>query len=268
MKHDSLLIVFSELSGYTSKYKVMSEGELALRIRECVSSLLSGAEREELESDLGANPDDLIFRSITTRDEKLSVFSPDMHTKVNYQGEIFYCLPTHRYLSDELDAAFLRWAVIKTPPDVLKRVIEQFLKKAGYRILTQKPPLIVKARENEYESLELFAEKENKKPLQIFIFSSIKFVQYFIGANPLAASETTRIIVVPTEKTPAPFISFFREQHDIGDAMIWVADVAKKTIDPFMGIAEDEELETNFANPDKARSAVSMWMKKMPFLDL
>jgi len=267
MKHDSLLIVFSELSGYTSKYKVMSEGELALRIRECVSSLLSDDEREELETELDANPADLIFRSITTREEKLSVFSPDMHTKVNYQGEIFYCLPTHRYLSDELDAAFLRWAVIRTPPDVLKRVIEQFLKKAGYRILNQKQPLIVKARENEYESLELFAEKENKKPLRIFIFSSIKFVPYFIGANPPAASETTRVIAVPTEKTPAPFISFFRE-HDIGDAMIWAADVAKKTIAPFMGIAEDEELENNFANPDKARSAVSMWMKKMPFLDL
>ncbi len=266
MKRDTLLGVFHELAGYSSKYKVMSGDELALRIRECVSSR-SDLEREELERVLDGNLEDLIFRSITTREDKISVFSPDMHTKVNYQGEIFYCLPTHRYLSEELDDAFLRWTTMRTPLSTLKNVVGMFLGSAGYQILTQKQTLSVKVGNREYEYLGLSAEKENKKPLHVFIFSSIKFVPHFIPISAASEAKGTVVIVVPTEKTPAPFISFFRE-HDIGDTQIWVADVNKRTIDPFMGFAEDEEIEVNFANPEKARSAVSMWMKKMPFLDL
>jgi len=270
MKHNALLMsVFSELSGYTSKYKVMSEGELAGSIRECVSSLLSDTEREEQERDLDGNLEDMIFKSITTKEEKISVFSPDMHTKVNYQGEIFYCLPTHRYLSEELDDAFLRWTAVRTPLNALNRVTEQFLEKAGYRILSQKQTLGVKVRTKEYEYLERFAEKANNTRLRILFLSSIMFVPYIISEDSPAAreGEETVVIVVPTEKTPAPFISFFREQ-DAGDAMIWVADVKQKAINPFMGFAEDVAIENNFANPEKARSAVSTWMKKMHFLDL
>ncbi|MFZ2071618.1 MAG: hypothetical protein WAV32_08525 [Halobacteriota archaeon] len=264
MKNETLLRVFNELSGDVSRYKVMSEGELALKIRASVSSL-SEAERAEL----GGNQEDMIFRSITTREDKISVFSPDMHTKVNYQGEIFYCLPTHRYLSDELEDAFLRWAVIRTPLSVLKRVVVQFMELSGYRLLTQEHTLSFKARKRECECLELIAEKANNKRLHICLLASIKFVPYFISetVSETISGTSESVIIVPTEKTPAPFISFFREQ-DIGDRMIWVADIAKRTIDPFMGLATDGDIERNFANPGKARSAVSMWMKKVPFFEL
>ena len=72
---------------------MLSGGELALKIRECIRSP-STAEKEELEKELKGNLEALIFKSITSN-EKISVFSPDMHMRVNYQGEVFYCLPTH-----------------------------------------------------------------------------------------------------------------------------------------------------------------------------
>ncbi|RJS69392.1 hypothetical protein CW714_08685 [Methanophagales archaeon] len=268
----NLLKVFENLSDYCQEYKVISEGELALKIRECLESL-SDAEREELERKLGGKLKDLIFKSITS-EEKISVFSPDMRTRINYQGEIFYCLPTHRYMVEELEGAFLRWTKIRSPLGAVKKVVWDFVERCGYRIQIRAQSSDIKVEEKGHEFIEMMAEKEDKR-LHIFIFSSIKFVPPFIGENQalLKASEAKTeekeviVIAVPTEKTPAPFISFCREQ-DIGDVMIWVADVEKNTIDPFIGIHEDEAIENNFAHPEQARRAVSIWMKKMHFIDL
>lgn len=259
---EKLFKIFEALSDYCQEHKVISEGELALKIRECVESL-SDAEREELERNSCGNLEELLFKSITS-EEKISVFSPDMRTRINYQGEIFYCLPTHRYMDEELEKAFLRWARIRSPLSALKSVVKEFMERCGYQI---------KNEERENEHLEMMAVKYKNKnkhrSIHIFFFPSIKFVPYFVEEPLLEKSEAgeEKVIVVPTEKTPAPFISFFREQ-DIGDAMIWVADVKKKTIDPFIGTPEDEEIENNFASPEQARRAVSVWMRKMHFLDL
>ena len=257
-----MLKTFEYLSDYCQEHKVISEGELALKIRECVNSL-DDAEREELERKLGGNLEELIFKSITSED-KISVFSPDMRTRINYQGEIFYCLPVHRYMSDELEEAFLRWAKIRSPLSALKSVVKEFMAQSGYQIKIKN-----KNEKRENEQLEMVAVKNKNRSIHIIIFPSIKFVPHFVEEALLENSEAReeKVIIVPTEKTPAPFISFVREQN-IGDAMVWVADVEKKTIDPFIGNPEDEAIENNFANPEQARRAVSVWMRKMHFLEL
>ncbi len=257
MRRDALLPVFNRLADYAFKTRVISEGELRLRIKEALESV-SEEEREELEEYLGGDLEELIFESITTREAKISLFSPDMHTKINYQGEIFYCLPTHRYMGEELEEAFIRWSAIKNPPEKLMGVVVDFMQRAGYQIQEVKSSYIC----NKYEYIELFAVKSTDRHLRILIVSSIKLVPYLTGAGCDAD-----VIVVPTEKTPAPFISFFRE-YDVGELLVWVADAERGTLDPFIGIAEDKEIESNFANPDKARRALSVWMKKMSMWDL
>jgi len=259
-ENKNLLKIFEDLSDYCQEHKVISKGELVLKIRECVKSL-GDVEREELEKKLSNNLEDLIFKSITTREDKISVFSPDMNTRVNYQGEVFYCLPTHRYMTEELEEAFLRWAKIRSPLSTLKNVVKDFMERCGYR---------VKKEERKNEHLDMIALKkgiDKHRNIHIFILPSIKFVPYFVEEIEKFEAGEERVIVVPTEKTPAPFISFFRE-HDVGNAMIWVADVEKNTIDPFIGNPEDEAIENNFANPEQARRAVSVWTRKMHFVDL
>ncbi|RCV63132.1 hypothetical protein C5S53_15415 [Methanophagales archaeon] len=253
-----MLKIWTDLSSYCQEHKVISEGELALKISECVSAL-SDADRDELASKLGGDPEEMIFKSITS-EEKLSVFSPDMHTRINYQGEIFYCLPTHGYMSEELAAAFLRWTKLRSPTNALKSVVISFLKRSEYQVNEGK---------SEGEHLELMAVKndDEHRTIHIFVLPSITFVPHFVDGRHLEWSESGEevVIVVPTEKTPAPFISFFRG-HDVSDAMIWVADVGKNTIDPFIGIPSDEAIENNFANPRQARRAVSIWMQNMHFI--
>ncbi|HUV79652.1 MAG TPA: hypothetical protein VMW40_02325 [Candidatus Bathyarchaeia archaeon] len=264
MKKEPLLQIFERLSDYCQEYKVLSEGELSVKIRECLQAL-SDAERAELEKRLGGNVKALIFKSITSTD-KISVFSPDMHTRINYQGEVFYCLPTHGYLAEELEEAFLRWTKIRSPLSALKDLITDFLERCNYEVKDE-----TSVCENEH--CELIAVKKNKtthRDLHLFIFSSIKFVPLFIEAHHAALEKTEteeKVIVVPTEKTPAPFISFVRE-HEVGGVMIWVADVEKRTVNPFIGTPNDPKIEKNFANPEQARRAVNVWMKKMHFFDL
>ncbi len=244
---------------------MLSEGELRLKIQECVNSL-TDAEREELEQNLNGDVEAQIFKSITSR-EKISVFSPDLHTKTNYQGEVFYCLPTHGYLADELENAFLRWARIRSPLSALKDVLTEFLDRCNYAVKEE-----TKGGGNAH--CEVIATKKNKtthERLHLFIFPSIKFVPGFMERH-LAVGEKSEteeekeVIVVPTEKTPAPFISFVRE-HDVGGVTIWVVDLQKKTVNPFIGTSKDADIENHFENPEQARSAVSVWMRKMHVVD-
>ena len=222
--------VFSELSAFLNERKVVSEGELRLKIRECLSAL-SDAEMRELEKNLGIgrekegargkageraeegteareeavkSVEEIIFRSITTG-EKISVFSPDCHTKINYQGEIFYCLPTHKFFAEELEQAFLRWSKIRSAASMLSGVVEDFLRRCGYSTRSLQ-------KNEECEVLE--AEKvhgDRRRKLRILILPSIKFVPRFLRNS--EESENT-VIAVPTERTPAPFISFFREHAE------------------------------------------------------
>ncbi|MEA2076205.1 MAG: hypothetical protein U9O85_10875 [Euryarchaeota archaeon] len=265
MNKEPLLQLFERLSAYCQKHKVLSEGELTVKIRECVQ-VLSNAEREELGKKLTGNLEDLIFKSITTSTDKFSVFSPDMHTKVNYQGEVFYCLPTHRYMNAELEEAFLRWAKLRTPLSALKIVITDFMERCNYQVREE-----ASGRENEHSELIAVKEDENTHgSLRLFILPSIKFVPQFMEEHHALLekpkSEEVKVIVVPTEKTPAPFISFVREQ-DVGGIMIWVVDLTKRTVNPFIGTTNDADIENNFANPEQARRAVSVWMRKMHFVD-
>ncbi|MBK5190193.1 MAG: hypothetical protein JJE19_01655 [Methanosarcinales archaeon] len=264
MKKEPLLQIFERLSDYCQERKVLLEGELRLKIRECLQAL-SDAERAELEKKLGGNVEALIFKSITSR-EKISVFSPDMHTKINYQGEVFYCLPTHGYLADELEKAFLRWTKIRSPLSALKDLITDFLERCSYQVKDE-----TSVCENEHcERIAVKKDKPKHGSLHLFIFPSIKFVPQFREEHhaALEKNETEeKVIVVPTEKTPAPFISFVRE-HEVGGVMIWVADMEKRAVNPFIGTPKDAEIEKNFASPDGARRAVSVWMRKMHFSDL
>lgn len=264
MKKEPLLRIFERLSAYCQEHMVLSEGELSVKIRECLQAL-SDAEKEELEKELKGNLEAQIIKSITST-EKISVFSPDMHTRINYQGEVFYCLPTHGYLSDELEKAFLRWAKLRSPLSALKDVLTDFLELCKYEVKDETSVC-------EKELCALIAVKKNKttqRDLHLFIFSSIKFVPLFIEEHHAALEKTKteeKVIVVPTEKTPAPFISFVRE-HEVGGVMIWVVDVEKRAVNPFIGTPKDAEIEKNFANPEQARRAVNVWMRKMHFFDL
>ncbi len=78
------------------------------------------------------------------------------------------------------------------------------------------------------------------------------------------------VIIAPTEKTPKEFVEFFK-QHATevkkASIKIWVADVEKGAIDPFIGYPKDLKLLKQFKNPKLATHIESLWRHKEEKID-
>ena len=69
-------------------------------------------------------------------------------------------------------------------------------------------------------------------------------------------------IATLTEKNPNPFIKFFKnhsEKIKAANIKIWVIDVDKNCIDPFIGYPKDFRLIKGFKNPKLASIISSLW---------
>ncbi len=249
MKQDEIVEILKSLLIYTNAYKVLSEGELRFKIAEQVSKIDEGR-RKEIESNLGENLEERIFESITTH-EKLSITSPDLHVKINYLGDVFYCPPSHTYMEAEIKDAFLRLIRMRVDFDKFESVVFDFLIDAGYKLEIKKGEGII------------IAEKEGFKMLYVHLLPTI-------NAAPDTLDEVEGegiVLVVPTEKTPWAFANFIHclEDYPIpDDVMILVVNVESGTVDPFIGDTTDDAINSRFDNPTRARKAVNIWRASTP----
>ncbi len=78
--------------------------------------------------------------------------------------------------------------------------------------------------------------------------------------------EENYVVVVLTDKTPLPFIKFFRKNSENvrrEKILIWVMDEDREYVDPFIGYPPDEELISRFRNPKLATQIESLWRSKV-----
>ncbi len=76
------------------------------------------------------------------------------------------------------------------------------------------------------------------------------------------AGEERHVVVLLTEKTPLPFIAFFRQYSETvrrAGVLIWVVDVERESVDPFIGYPPEKELIGRFRNPKLATKIESLW---------
>lgn len=242
--------IFKRLNEYFAKYRAVSEDEIAAAVSAEVDRL-DPATREKLEADLHGDLRQVLAESIVG--EPISVHSPNLTSKRNYLGETFYHYPTHDFLADELEEAFKR--LTKTRAAGKLQVIEDaavvLLGKSGYTV--ERQPV----GEGTVERM-LRATKGNLK-LEVFIIPSINIAPDYAGSMD---SDRDYVMVIPTEKTPAPFIQFCREKAEEfagKKVQIWVGDPEKKTINPFLGYTHDDDIYRNFENPKLAAFACRMY---------
>jgi hypothetical protein len=244
MKQNEIVETLKRLSDYINIYRVLSEEELRLKITEEVSKIDKGR-RKEIEYNFGGDMEDLIFESITTH-EKLSITSPDLHVKINYLGEVFYCPPSHTYMEAEIKEAFLRLVRGRVDFEQFESVVSNFFASAGYEI---------DVRNDEDEML---VAKNGFEMLHVHLLPTIN-----MAANKLESLEGDgNVLLVPTEKTPWAFVNFIHNLDDYQiskDTMIWVVNIGKGTIDPLIGNPVDEDITLRFDNPIRARKAVRIW---------
>ena len=247
--------VYGELTNYLNVHKAVSGEELTWKISLVVNSLSEG-EQKRLAELLGGDAKQLIFDGITG-EYRLSVFSPDMHVAINYLGEVFYTPPTHRYEPDEIAKAYRRLIDLRFPKisQILEDSVTDLMKKSGYDLSE-----VMSQKGGAHKSLK--ACKDNDE-LDLLIFPSIVFVSDNLTELQGATSETA--VIVPAEKSPAPFVNFIRENRDAVreniKMMIWVVGLDQKTTSPFLGKPRDTKIWGNFKDPEKSLLATELWVK-------
>ena len=246
---------YKGLSSYLTEHKAISGEELLWKIGQEVDRL-NDDEKKKLEELLGGDLEQTIFDGITG-EIKISVFSPDMHVKMNYLGEEFYCPPTHKYMPDELEKAFKRLVNLRFQNNLLliEDTLRDFMGKAGYEISNLQSQLT--------GSCKSINALKDGHVLQIYIFPSIVVVPESLES--LKEISVEHVLVVPTEKTPAPFINFVRDNRDaiIGNTniMIWVINIDRKIVSPVVGKPSDKEIWKNFTEPEKSLQATQNWIQ-------
>jgi len=77
-------------------------------------------------------------------------------------------------------------------------------------------------------------------------------------------------VAVPTESTPNPFIRFFKQYSELvnfSGIKVWVIDVERESIDPFIGYPRDPNLLSRFRNPRLATKVESLWRVNVKEVD-
>jgi len=247
--------IYGGLSSYLQEHKAVSGEELIWKISEVVDSLPEH-KKKELEEVFQADAKQMIFDGITGK-IRLSVFSPDMHVQLNYLGELFYCPPTHKYMPDELEKAFKRLANLRFSrvSQTVEEILMDLIRKSGYDVSD-----ILSETAGEYKAIK--AGKDDLE-LLLFILPSIVFVPDKLEELTKLISE--HVVVVSSENSPAPFVSFIRENMDrlrkTPKTMIWVVNPDTKTISPFMGTPKDKEIWKHLKDPEKSLLATQNWMR-------
>ena len=227
-----------------------------MRIIDDEYELLTDDEKKALRESVGDNVLEQIFHSIIGKD-RLSVFSADMHVKINHLGEIFYCPPTHKYMPDEINKAYKRMIKLRFP-EIFQHIDDlvcNFMVKSGYKL--SKTDSNLKHVHRTYSALK------DEFKIRIHIYPSIVFVDD--GLKEFNKSTEENIVIVPQEQSPAPFVNFIREYPELTETnstlQIWVASPEKNALSPFTGYPKDEEFWINLTNPRKSLQSALMWSK-------
>ena len=243
--------IFSRLNDYFGKQVVVSEDEIKVAVAGEVDKLDTQT-RKKLEDQLQGDLKEVLVSSIVSA--PISVYSPNLTSKRNYLGETFYHYPTHEFLAEELEKAFKRMTMIRSVDklDVLHKVASALLIKSGYEVISSN------CQKNPLGCRELTATKTDRK-LVVFVLPSLNFaVDYAEGMD----ENQEYVIVVPIERTPAPFIQFCREKAEEFSGkkiQIWVVDHEKETVNPFLGYTHDDDLYRNFENAPLAARACRLY---------
>ncbi len=176
--------------------------------------------------------------------------------KVEVGGVCFYHLHTSKPTREQFEEAYKEYVISSRFLDAIKKldnVLRRFFE--GYSFKNK----IVREFSSSKHKYAVFYSliDDVGEDLQ----SHIEFASKYGGEY---------VIVTLTEKDPNPFIKFFKnhsEKIKAANIKIWVVNVDKECIDPFIGYPKDFKLLKGFNNPKLASLVSSLWRVKIDKID-
>ena len=231
--------------------EIIARCELLLRIYGVVrATKLTDQETLELKKMVGEKIAPGIFASIMS---KTPVFDlPGLDTYTQMDGRIFHFLHTKKYSKQDFNDANRKF-LLSLPE--LKNVLLQslsdslkgFMHDAGYDLTA--------------ESQSELAFSAPERSVKAFIVTSVKAIDVD-KCKPEPGVDS--VILVPSSETLEPFMQFFREKGEAVEEkgiQIWVTNLEKGTIDPFVGFTTDLDIYNQFDNPRLAEMVRNNWSK-------
>lgn len=232
--------------------EIIARCELLLRTYDIVlSAKLSDRERMLLVEKVGERIAPGIFASIMSK-EPIFPDLPELDTYTQIDGRIFHFSHTKKYSKKDFTrAADMLLASLPELKNILQRCMTErltyFLNEAGYTLTAHCP-----------QELTFSAEKRTAK---VFVVTSVKSLDI---NNYSPEPGIDNIILVPSSETLEPFIQFYQENGPAAEDKglnIWIMNLEKGTIDPFVGYTTDLDIYNQFTNPRLAEMVRINWSR-------
>jgi hypothetical protein len=229
--------------------EIIARCELLYRTYDYVRKAeLDRSERKELQKLVGKPIAPGIFASIMG-DDPVFFDLPRLDSFTLLGGRIFHFVHNKKYSKADFDLAYVKFLSSIPELRVLLRaslvdLLKEFMAEAGYQLSTERGE-------------ELRFQAANRRA-RAFVFASIRS----IDREHLAAAGEDCILLVPSGESLAPFIEFFREEGERAaerGPQIWVANMERGTIDPFVGYTTDMDIYRQFNNPRLAETVRTHW---------
>jgi hypothetical protein len=233
--------------------EIIARCELLLRIYQIAGSAdLSEQEKKELSEAVGERIAPGIFAAMMGKDPVLFDL-PKLDTYTQMSGRIFHFLHTRRYSKQDFANANSRF--LRSIPE-LKAILascltdrmKQFMLDAGYTMVG--------------ESGREMAFSAEERRARAFVATSVRSLD-IDSYNTEQGSDC--IIMVSSSETLEPFVQFFREKGQAAEEkglQIWICNLEKGTVDPYIGYTTDLDIYNQFDNPRLAEMVRSNWSRR------
>jgi len=232
--------------------EIIARCELLIRTYDIVRSVnLSPEEEKELAAQIGPRIAPGIFASIMSK-EPVFFNLPVLDTYTQMNGRIFHFLHTKKFSRQDFANASSR--LLRSVPVLREMLIEcmkyrllQFMSDAGYVL--------------EAESGGHMAFSAEKRKADVYAAASIRSLNI---DDYKVENGADCIILVPSSESLEPFVQFFREKGEQAaekDLQIWIMNLEKGTVDPFIGYTTDLDIYNQFDNPRLAEMVRNNWSR-------
>ncbi|HPT37014.1 MAG TPA: hypothetical protein PLZ44_01855 [Methanothrix sp.] len=230
--------------------EIIARCELLLRTYQIVRAAKpSDEERRELAKQVGEKIAPGIFASIMGKDPVFFDL-PKLDTYTQMDGRIFHFLHTKRYSKQDFANAQSKY--LRSLPELkaillqcmIDRAIE-FMNEAGYSLSKESGQSLT------------FSAKDGIA--RVSVVSSVRALDI---KDFQVEPGVDCIIIVPSSESLEPFVQFFRENGQAAEdkgLQIWIMNLEKGTIDPFIGYTTDLDIYNQFDNPRLAEMVRNNW---------
>jgi len=244
-------VIGEKLIALLSEKKIIARYELLHRVYQYVREAnLNESESAELRKLL--ENDDIavgIFFNILSGNP-IFVNLPQLDSAMQVNNVMFHFVHTGNYGDPELAKAFKQYQdaedeINELASINLKYLLTNFMTNAGYVLV-----------DDAFGKLTFNGPKDNK--LEFRIFTSIEDVEIVDGME-------GSVILVPHAESPGPFLSFYHQKGvevEMTETKVWVANMEKATIDPFIGYPKDLAIYKQFNDPQLAMKVKTTWCRK------